>query len=72
MTTTNDFTIKIHNTETDEVIEREMTKAEIATLKASQKFVNDVETEAKAKAAARQAIADRLGLTADELQVLLG
>jgi hypothetical protein len=28
--------------------------------------------EAEAKAAARQAIADRLGLTADELQVLLG
>jgi hypothetical protein len=30
------------------------------------------QAEAKAKAAARQAIADRLGLTADELKVLLG
>jgi hypothetical protein len=29
-------------------------------------------TQAAAKAAQRQAIADRLGLTADELQVLLG
>jgi hypothetical protein len=29
-------------------------------------------TDAKAKETARQAIADRLGLTADELQVLLG
>jgi hypothetical protein len=29
-------------------------------------------TEAETKAKARQAIADRLGLTADELQVLLG
>ena len=30
------------------------------------------QAEAEAKAAARQAIADRLGLTADELAVLLG
>jgi hypothetical protein len=31
-----------------------------------------IEAQAKAKAATRQAIADRLGLTADELKVLLG
>ena len=43
---------------------------ELATI---EDFVNSkIEIEAKAKAAARQAIADRLGLTADELQVLLG
>jgi hypothetical protein len=39
---------------------------EIKRLKASEI------TQAAAKAAQRQAIADRLGLTADELQVLLG
>ena len=31
-----------------------------------------VSAEIKAKATARQAIADRLGLTAEELQILLG
>ena len=31
-----------------------------------------LQAEAEAKAAAKQAIAERLGLTADELQVLLG
>ena len=31
-----------------------------------------IKTEAESKAAQRQAIADRLGLTADELKLLLG
>jgi hypothetical protein len=31
-----------------------------------------IQAQAEAKAAARQAIADRLGLTADELKLLLG
>jgi hypothetical protein len=31
-----------------------------------------IETEAKAKADARQAVLDRLGLTADEAAILLG
>lgn len=39
---------------------------EIKRIKAQEKI------EIKTKAAQRQAIADRLGLTADELQVLLG
>ena len=34
--------------------------------------VKAIDAEIKAKETARQAIADRLGLTADELQVLLG
>jgi len=45
---------------------KEQIDDEIKRLKASEI------TQAAAKAAQRQAIADRLGLTADELQVLLG
>ena len=47
----------------------------VAEKKAREKLEADfakVEAEAEAKAVARQAIADRLGLTADDLAVLLG
>jgi len=65
-------TIRIHNAETDEIIDREMTNAEFKQYELEQKALEAVIAEAEAKAAARQAIADRLGLTADELAVLLG
>ena len=65
-------TIRIHNSETDEVIDREMTAAELKVYEAQQKADADVKAEAEAKTAAKQAIADRLGLTADELKLLLG
>jgi len=67
--------ITIHNVETGEVIEREMTTAEIAA--DSQKLANAEteriaqETEATAKAQARAAILSKLGLTAEELEALL-
>jgi len=64
--------IKIHNVETNEIVEREMTVAEFKQYDANQKANELKKVEAEAKATARQAIADRLGLTADELQVLLG
>jgi hypothetical protein len=64
--------IRIHDLLTDEVIDREMTVAEFNTYKAEQAANDKAQAEAEAKVAARQAIADRLGLTADELQVLLG
>ena len=54
------------------ITERDETAAE---KKAREKIEADIakaQTEAEAKAAARQAIAERLGLTADELAVLLG
>lgn len=61
-----------HNVETGEVIEREMTKAE------GDQYKKDVaaakaKAEALAEAAtARQALLDRLGITADEARLLLG
>jgi hypothetical protein len=64
--------IRIHNTETDQVIDREMTATEFKKFEADQLADAKAKSEIEAKDAARQAIADRLGLTADELQVLLG
>ena len=64
--------IRIHNVELDEVIDREMTNAEFAQYKADQANALEVKTEAESKAEQRQAILDRLGLTADEVNLLLG
>jgi len=65
-------TIKIIDVSTNEIIEREMNKKENDDIANRKLIVANEKAEAEAKAAARQAIADRLGLTADELQVLLG
>ena len=64
--------IRIHNTETDEVIDREMTAAEFKIFEADQAANKTREAEAEAKATAKAAILDRLGLTADELKTILG
>jgi hypothetical protein len=64
--------IRIHNTETDEVIDREMTDAEFAKYEASQATHASARAESEAKATARAAILDRLGLTAHEAAILLG
>jgi len=57
----------------EEVItERDETVVEKKAREAKTKEFVAAQVEAETKAAARQAIADRLGLTADELQVLLG
>ena len=64
--------IRIHNTETDEVIDREMNDAEFAQYEIDQAANATRKAEAEAQVAARQVILDRLGLTADEAQLLLG
>ena len=57
-------------------IERDMTDEEIATNELIlQGVTTSIATEAEAaaiKSAARQAVLDKLGLTADEVQLLLG
>jgi hypothetical protein len=70
--TTSNPTIRIHNTQTDEVIDREMTEEEFAQYEADKATDAAKQAEAKAKATARQAILDRLGLTADEAALILG
>lgn len=64
--------IKIHNSETDEVIEREMNDAEFAKYEADKAEYAIEQAEAKAKETAKAAILDRIGLTADELKTILG
>jgi hypothetical protein len=64
--------VRIHDTETDEVIDREMTAAEYKVYQANQAEAEAKKAEAKAKEIAKAAILDRLGLTADEAKLLLG
>ena len=64
--------IRIHNTETDEVIDREMNDAEFAQYEADKAAHLAKQAEAEAKETAKAAILDRIGLTADELKTILG
>jgi hypothetical protein len=64
--------IRIHNIETDEVIDREMNDAEFAQYQADQQAEVARQAEAEAKAAEKQALLDRLGINADEAKLLLG
>jgi len=63
--------VRIHNTETDEVIDREMNDAEFAEYKADKATHEEAVAEAEAKAATKAALLDRLGITAEEAQLLL-
>lgn len=63
--------IKIHNVETGEVIEREMNAQELQQLKADQIAQAQREAELTAKAQAKAALLDRLGITEEEAQLLL-
>jgi hypothetical protein len=64
--------VRIHNIQTDEVIDREMTVAEFKIYEAEQKANAAIQAEVEAKATAKAAILDRIGLTADELKMILG
>jgi hypothetical protein len=64
--------IRIHNIETDEIIDREMNDAEFAIYQADQATQSIAKAELAAKEAQRQAILDRLGLTSDEAKLILG
>ena len=52
-------------------IDREATEKEIAEIKAINANSYDINKEIEARKKARQAVADKLGLTADELLALL-
>ena len=68
--------IKIIDIDTNSEIDREMNDAEFEQYKLDQANVlaekTRAEAESKAKAIAKAAILDRLGLTADELKTILG
>lgn len=64
--------IKIVNVETGEEIIRDANADEIAQMKLDADNAITAKAEAEAKETQRQAILDRLGLTADEAKLLLG
>jgi hypothetical protein len=64
-------TIRIHNSETDEIIDREMTDAEYVAYKIEEKNETArIEQAAKAEAD-KAALLAKLGITADEAKLLL-
>ena len=67
---------KIINCETGEVTERPFTAEELAQMEIdnanAQALREKIETELATKAAQRQAILDRLGLSQEEANILLG
>jgi predicted flap endonuclease-1-like 5' DNA nuclease len=64
--------IKVVNVETGEEIVRDATAEEIAQMKIDSDNAVARKAEAEAKEAAKSAILDRIGLTADELKTILG
>jgi hypothetical protein len=64
--------VKIVNVETGEEIVRDANAAEIAQIKLDAADAKAAKAEVEAKETQRQAILDRLGLTADEAKLILG
>jgi hypothetical protein len=64
--------IKIVNITTGEEVEREMNATELAQWEADQASAAARQTAEATKAAAKQALLDKLGITAEEAQLLLG
>ena len=64
-------TVRIHNVETDEVIDREMNDAEFAQYEADQAAAAIQAAAEAAKAAEKEALLERLGITAEEAKLLL-
>ena len=63
--------IRIHNVETDEVIDRAMNAKEFAEYEAQKKIDEAKAAEAAATAKTKADLLARLGLTADEAALLL-
>jgi hypothetical protein len=64
--------IRIHNTEIDEVIDREMNDAEYAQYELDQATFAAKEQAIVEQATAKAALLAKLGITADEAALLLG
>lgn len=64
--------VRIHNVSTDEVIDREMNDAEFAQYEVDQAAAAERAAAEAAKAAEKEALLARLGITADEAKLLLG
>lgn len=68
-------TIMFHNTETNEIIEREMNAEELAQWESDIAYyaakAELAKAEAEAKATQKAALLDKLGITEDEAKLLL-
>jgi hypothetical protein len=64
--------VRIHDSELNEVIDREMNDIEFAQWQEEKAIYEAKQLEIEAKAQAKAAILDRIGLTADELKTILG
>jgi len=64
--------VRIHNIQTDEVIDREMNDDEFAQYELNQVKLNAEQAEAEARATQKAALLERLGITEDEAKLLLG
>lgn len=63
--------IRIVNAQTGEVIEREPNATELMQIKADQEYMQALKDAEKAKATAKAALLEKLGITADEAALLL-
>lgn len=63
--------IRIHNVETNQVIDREMNDAEFAQYEADQAAQAILKAEAETKAIAKTKLLTKLGITAEEATLLL-
>ena len=64
--------ITFHDIETNQVIEREMNAEELAQYEADKAAFEAEKIALAAKEAARKALLEKLGITADEASLLLG
>jgi len=64
--------IRIHDVQTGEIIDREMTANEIKKHEENLAAFETLKNEHQAKAAAKADLLNRLGITADEAALLLG
>lgn len=67
-----DLTIIVHNTETNEIIEREMNADEIDQLERDQLVRETFKDEILSQRSKRAALLEKLGITEDEARLLLG
>ena len=64
--------IRIHNLETNQIVDREMNETELAEYEAVIAAQADQEAKQAAKAEQRAALLERLGITEEEAKLLLG
>jgi len=64
-------TIRIHNSSTDEIIDREMNDAEFADYNAKLEMLAREKTERETQATAKAALLARLGITEEQAKLLL-